>query len=134
MNINDVRYLNVNGDNVKITLEENLRRLRRKKMQGNDIIRKFNGEYGMIIARGDLEPIVIYREGYDYLREVRDEIKQVARPNEAWMCAPNHWDDDRLWDECMVLDICTRYMTPEELEENDDIHAMLGYRLVIKED
>ena len=134
MDMNDFIYLD--GDKVKITLEENLRRLRRKKMQGNDIIRKFNGEYGMIIARGDLEPIVIYREGYDYLGEIKDEIKQVARPNEdeAWMYAPDHWDDDRVWDACMILDTPTRYMTPEELAENDDVHAMLGYRLVIKED
>ena len=105
--MNDFIYLD--GDKVKITLGENC---------------------------GDLEPIVIYREGYDYLGEVRDEIKQVARPNEdeAWMYAPDHWDDDRVWDECMILDTPTRYMTPEELAENDDVHAMLGYRLVIKED
>ena len=109
---------------------------RRKKVQTYDIVRKFNGEVGMIINHGHIESpaIVIYREGYDYLDEIENEIKQVARPKESWMYAPDHWDDDRVWNECMISDTYTRYMTPEELEENDDIHATLGYRLIVKED
>lgn len=106
-------------------------------MRTHDIIRKFDGEVGMVIKDidwGHSEPIVIYKSGYDYLDDIKSEIKQIARPSEPWMYAPDNWENNRLWDECTVSDTYTRYMTIEELEENDDIHATLGYRLVIKED
>lgn len=109
---------------------------KKRRMQTHDIVRKFNGEVGMIIDYGHIKnpAIVIYREGYDFLDEIRDEIKQVARPKESWMYAPDHWDDDRVWDECMIIDTRTRYMTISELKDNDDVHATLGYTLIIEED
>lgn len=123
----------------KITLEENLRRVKggRKNMQTHDIIRKFNGEVGMVLKGidwGHSEPIVIYKSGYDFLDDIKSEIKQIARPSEPWMYVPDNWEDNRLWDECTVSDVTCRTMTIAELENNEDIHATLGYRLIIEED
>lgn len=116
-------------------MDTNIMDTKKVRMRTHDIVRKFNGEVGMIIDYGHVKnpAIVIYREGYDFLDEIENEIKQIARPNESWMYAPNNWDSARVWNECMISDTDTRYMTITQLEQNDDIHAMLGYRLIIKE-
>ena len=101
-------------------------------IQAGDFIRKFNNEIGVVfICNG--KKVIAYKDGWDYVADIVDEIKVVVRPSEPWMYSPSKWDDDRIWREHLVYNTTIRIMTKEELDEAEDIHAQLGYTLIIGE-
>lgn len=103
-------------------------------IQTGDLIRKFNGEIGMAFICNN-ERLVAYKDGWDYMIDILNEIKDIARPSEPYMHSPAFWTSPDIWEgECLIHNTTMRVMTKEELREAEDIHATLGYTLIIKED
>ena len=99
-----------------------------------DLIRKFSGEIGMVFIYNN-ERFVVYKEGWDWIPDILNEIKDIARPNEPWMYSPAFWTSSNIWEgECLIHNTTMRVMTKEELNEAGDIHTTLGYTLIIKGD
>lgn len=71
-----------------------------------DILRIVDGEgvveYGMLLMYPDeSDPTIIYKDGFDRLSEVRDDIVAVARPQFSWELA--NWDNGDLWKDRIVF-------------------------------
>lgn len=111
--------------------------LRIDMMKTGDLVRKFNGEIGMVFEISD-QKIIAYKEGWDTLPAIYGDIMSVARPTEPWMLSPCRWDDSDIWDDCwdnyLVWETKTRTMTRKQLQKTDDVHKALGYTLIIAED
>lgn len=111
--------------------------LKTEHLRTGDIIRTFDGKFGMVINIEDMTPVVIYKRGYDFISDLirYTDIQMVARPSQEYMLAFNNWEHAELWGkpENIVYERNTRFMTRQELEDNDEIHARLGYTLRIKE-
>ena len=65
-----------------------------------DVLRILDGEgnveYGMLLMHPDAsDPTIIYKEGFDSLSEIKDDIMAVARPKYKWELS--NWDDGDLW-------------------------------------
>ena len=65
-----------------------------------DILRILDGEgnveYGMLLMYPDVsDPTIIYKDGFDRLSEIKDDIIAVARPKYAWELS--NWDNSDLW-------------------------------------
>ena len=61
-----------------------------------------NVEYGMLLMYPDKsDPTIIYKDGFDRLSEIRDDIIAVARPKFSWELA--NWDDSKLWRDRIVF-------------------------------
>lgn len=65
-----------------------------------DILRILDGEgnveYGMLLMYPDAsDPTIIYKEGFDRLSEIKDDIIAIARPKYAWELS--NWDNSDLW-------------------------------------
>lgn len=102
-------------------------------IQAGDFIRKFNNEVGVVFICNE-KKVVAYKYGWDYVADILDEINTVVRPSVPWMYSPSEWDNDKIWGEHLVYNTTIRIMTKEELDEAEDVHARLGYTLIIKED
>ena len=111
--------------------------LKTERLRTGDIIRTFDGKLGMVINIEDMTPVIIYKCGFDFVSDLIKctDIQMVARPNQEYMLAFNNWEHAKLWDnpENIIYKSDIRFMTRQELEDNDEIHARLGYTLRVKE-
>lgn len=94
-----------------------------------DIVEFFNethssGVYYGMIMMYDKTPVVIYKDGFDYLNDVFRDIRYIYRPNHPAYYSPWQW-----WEvKGKITPFYTsdkRYVTKEELEEE------LGYKIEI---
>lgn len=82
-----------------------------------DILRILDGEgnveYGMLLMYPDAsDPTIIYKEGFDRLSEIKDDIIAIARPKYAWELS--NWDNGDLWKDRVVY-IADKRNRPDDL-------------------
>ena len=96
------------------------------------LIQKFGKDneykYGMLMSMG--EWIVVYTDGYDWLRDIYTDINHIAtiKPGCPACFVPYNWNDADIWggEEANVhLVNSERYVSIEDLEEE------LGYNIRI---
>lgn len=71
-----------------------------------DVLKVIDGEdnivYGMLLMYPDeSNPTIIYKDGFDRLSEIQDDIIAVARPKYAWELYD--WDNSNLWRDRIVF-------------------------------
>lgn len=97
-----------------------------------DILRILDGEgnveYGMLLMYPDVsDPTIIYKNGFDRLSEIKDDIIAVARPKYAWELS--NWDNGDLWKDrtVYVADKANRHAEfVDELNVNDIVKIRDG--------
>lgn len=100
------------------------------KFKNYDILRLFDGEgnveYGMLLMYPDLsDPTIIYKQGFDRLSEIKDDIMAVARPKYAWELS--NWDNDDLWKDRTVY-VADKSNRPTELIDELNVNDIVKIR------
>ena len=101
--------------------------IKKHSLRVGDIVEFFNSDsgtgeiYGMVMIYNKT-PVLIYKDGFDYLSDVFNEIRHIYRPEHPAYYSPWQWGDIKNRVKPFYT-ANTRYVSKEDLEEE------LGYKI-----